>query len=84
MSFFNLTELGADNPVRSSVEKRLNSGIEKDVVGGNETKTTQVPSRAPLRPKDSTTSSPNSQANGSYVKYTTMRQKHQRAPDGKY
>ena len=84
MSFFNLTELGDDNPVKSSVEKRLDLGIGKDAVGGNETKTTQVPSRAPSRPRDSTTSYPNSQASGSYVKYTTMRQKHQRAPDGKY
>lgn len=77
MSFFNLTELGADNPVKSSVEKRLHSGIEKDAVGGNEKQTTQVPS-------GDSTSYPNSQANGSYVKYTTMRQKHQRAPNGKY
>ncbi|XP_046846391.1 testis-expressed protein 49-like [Xenia sp. Carnegie-2017] len=72
MSFFNLTELGADNIVRASVtdqslESRNNSASKEGT---------------PVSSKFDETVLPNSLANGSHKKYTALLQKHQRSPIG--
>lgn len=73
MSFFNLTELGADNIVRASVtdqslESRNNSASKEGT---------------PVSSKFDETVLPNSLANGSHKKYIALLQKHQRSPIGK-
>lgn len=73
MSFFNLTELGAGDPVKSSVSQKQHPST-RNATGAGTTTSHISPSSDSI--------CPNSQAKGSYVKYTTMLQKHQRSPEG--
>lgn len=71
MSFFNLTQLGAEDAIRASVQSAPNTSKTSDG-----TRTSQSS-------RFGDTVLPNSEANGSYEKYTAMLQKHQRSPNGK-
>ena len=76
MSFFNLTQLGTEDAIKSSVAVQSapsTSGTDH----GRQTHQSGVPSRF------GETVFPNSKANGSHEKYTTMLQKHQRPPNGR-
>ena len=72
MSFFNLTQLGAQDTIKSSVQPAPNTSA-----ASNGTRTSVESSRF----GDSVL--PNSEASGSYQKYTAMLQKHQRSLNGK-
>lgn len=76
MSFFNLTQLGADNAVKSSVAVH-SVPCSTAPSCGRQSAHSSVSSRF------GETVLPNSEANGSHEKYTTMLQKHQRSPNGK-
>lgn len=71
MSFFNLTELGADDAIKASVAKNVQS------MSNTAASSDGVSSRF------GDNVFPTSEANGSHEKYTTMLQKHQRSPNGK-
>lgn len=69
MAFFNLTQLGVEDSIKASVQSPK--------VG------TSCNGRQSDVSRFTETKLPNSEANGSYEKYTTMLQKHQRLPNGK-
>ena len=71
MSFFNLTQLGVEDTIKASVKSAPNTSTATDG-----TRTSQSS-------RFGDTVLPNSEANGSYEKYTAMLQKHQRSPNGK-
>ena len=79
MAFFNLTELGAHDPVKFCIdnkEDRLNSSINGEHAHADADGKTTRNSATPASVTN------NSQAQGSYVKYTSMLKKHQRSPKG--
>lgn len=73
MSFFNLTQLGADDAVKAAVTVKSTPNSTAASNG----RQSCVSSRF------GETVLPNSEANGSHEKYTTMLQKHQRPPNGR-
>ena len=76
MSFFNLTQLGAEDAIKSSVAVQ-SAPSTGGADHGRQTHQSGVSSRF------GETVFPNSKANGSHEKYTTMLQKHQRPPNGR-
>lgn len=77
MSFFNLTQLGVQDHIKSCVKNPGNYPRPSDFDG----------STAPAPTQKTTLSEPvypNSEANGSYVKYTERLHKHIRPKLGEY
>jgi hypothetical protein len=76
MSFFNLTQLGADDTIKASVAiTSAPNTTEAGNVNGRR-------SGSGVSSRFGEAVLPNSEANGSHEKYTTMLQKHQRPPNG--
>ncbi|EDO42881.1 predicted protein [Nematostella vectensis] len=72
MSFFNLTQLGVQDPVNHAVKKPGSSPLNRPT----ETRTAQQPTERRKQVH------PNSEADGSYVKYTERLHKHIRPENG--